>query len=61
MGYHNGNKPNLCKRGGAIPVTTVAPPYAVPTFAIPPLCAGKVVSNNTHNEREINRAKVKKE
>ncbi|CAM9187475.1 unnamed protein product [Pylaiella littoralis] len=61
MGYHKTDKPNMCKRGGTIPVTTAKPPYAVPTFAIPPLCAGKIVSNKTYNDRERKLAEVNKE
>ena len=61
MGYHNTNKPNMCKRGGTIPVTTAKPPYRVPFFATAPLRAGKIVSNSTYNKRERVLAEVNKE
>eukprot|EP00903_Cladosiphon_okamuranus_P014037 g13054.t1 len=61
MGVHNGHSSNRCVGGGIIPVTTAAPPYRVPHFAIAPLLAGKIVSNKTHNKRERTRAKLNEE
>lgn len=61
MGVHNSNMPDRCVGGGTIPVTTAAPPYRVPHFAIAPLLAGKIVSNKTHNKRERTRAKLNEE
>lgn len=59
LGYHNGNKPNMCKKGGTIPVVTTRPPHRVPRFAIAPLLAGNIVSNKVYNDREMKLAKQK--
>lgn len=59
LGYHNSNKPNMCKKGGTIPVVTTRPPHRVPRFAIAPLLAGNIVSNKVYNDREGKLAKQK--
>lgn len=53
MGVHNSNMPDLCVRGGTIPVTTERLPYRVPAFAVAPLRAGKVVLRNPNNQEAL--------